>query len=511
MDHNRRARLLYQKGQHRESADHFRAWLQSNPCDVHAQHDLSATLFAMGDLAAAEEEAQKAATLDPNYAKAWVTLAIIQAARGQTGTPLKSMLAATKLDPENLNYRVRLGTMLLDHHHLEHSIQVFESVLKTEPGHLDAIGGLATVLERQGKLDEAYELMSTHIDVTPVHARMGATWGTVCRRLGEYQRGVDVLIRMLSHKVTPIAQSMMLAELGALYDKMDQPDAAFAAYTEANLRRQGTWDPARLEKWVDRMISVFTPELFASAPRGEDNSERPILIVGMPRSGTSLVEQVLAAHPEVYGAGEQEDMRVTSLFAEHRCGKSFPECVPSMSEALTSQLGEWYLTRRRENAPTHRWVTDKMPQNFQFVGLATLLMPGVNIVHCVRDPMDTILSCYFQGFKAPLAWSNRLEWLGPYFVQYQRLMAHWESVLPKPIHQVHYEQLVADPEPNIRALLNHCGIAFDPAVLAHHNTDRRVVTASYAQANQPIYKTSAGKAARYAKHLEAVRDLLENR
>lgn len=511
MNHNRRARVLYQEGKHQQSVVHFRAWLQTNPTDVHAQHDLSATLFALGDLSAAEEAAQHAATLDPNYAKAWVSLATIQAARGQSGTPLKSMLAATRIDPDNLNYRVRLGTMLLDHNQLEHAAQAFEGVLTTAPDHLDAIGGLATVLERQGKLGEAHDLMVPHINSTPGHSRLGTTWGTVCRRLGHHQQGIDVLVRMLSNKGSPIGQSMMLAELGALYDKMNQPDAAFAAYTEANLRRQGTWDPARLEKWVDRMIDTFTPELFETAPRGADCSDRPILIVGMPRSGTSLVEQIFTAHPDVHGAGEIEDMRATSLFAEALTANSFPECVPELTPALTTQLGAWYLDRRIKNAPTRRWVTDKMPQNFQFIGLAALLMPGVSIVHCVRDPMDTLLSCYFQSFKAALAWSNRLEWLGPYCVQYRRLMAHWEEVLPAKIHHVHYEKLVADPEPTIRALLNHCGMDFDPAVLAHHDSGRKIATASYAQANRPIYQSSVGKAARYTQQLASLRTLLETK
>ena len=509
MDHNRRARVLYQKGQHQQSAEHFRAWLRQNPHDVGAQHDLSATLFALGDLAAAEEAAQTAVNLDKQFAQAWVTLAIIQAARGQLGTPLKSMLAATRIEPGNLNYRSRLGTMLIDHHHLEHAVQVFEGILQGNPDHIDAIGGLATALERQGKLKEAFDLMAPFVDTVPVHARLGATWGTVCRRLGEYQRGVDVLIRMLSHKVSPIAQSMMLAELGGLYDKMDQVDAAFAAYTEANLRRQGIFDPDTLKRWVDRMIDVFTLDLIAEAPRGSDRNKKPILIVGMPRSGTSLVEQILASHPQVHGAGELEDMRVTSLFAEARCGSPFPECVREMTPDLTTELGAWYLNRRQEAAPESRWVTDKMPQNFQFIGLAQLLMPGVRIVHCVRDPMDTMLSCYFQGFKAALAWSNRLEWLGAYYAQYQRMMAHWESVLPGIIHSVQYEQLVAQPEPEIRALLEHCGIEFDPAVLTHHANDRRIATASYAQANRPIYKSSAGKAARYAQHLGPATAFLE--
>ena len=149
-----------------------------------------------------------------------------------------------------------------------------------------------------------------------------------------------------------------------------------------------------------------------------------------------------------------------------------------------------------------------MPQNFQYIGWATLIMPGARIIHCVRDPMDTMLSCYFQGFKSALAWSNRLEWLGHYYNQYQRLMRHWERVCPTQIHTVHYETLVSQPEPTIRRLLDHCGIPFDPAVLQHHTSTRTIATASYAQANQPIYTSSTGKARRYRTHLQPAQRIL---
>jgi len=508
MNQYQRARQLYEKGDHQSSVQHFRAWLLENPTDASAQHDLAAALFNIGDLAEAENAAKKALDINAELATTWALMATIQAARGQIGTPLQSMLAATRIEPDNLKYRSRLGTMLLDQNRLEHAIRVFEGVLKIEPKNIDAISGVAASMERQGRLEEALAYMEPHLADTESHAGLAIAWGTVCRRLGHFQRGVDVLLRMLSHKKRPIAQAMMLAELGALYDKMDEVDAAFSAYTEANLRRQGTWDPERLERWVDRTIATFSPELLAQAPKGMDDSERPILIVGMPRSGTSLVEQILSAHPNVHGAGELEDIRITSLFAESYGKQSFPECVPNIGQDLTNRLGSWYIERRKQNAPDCQWVTDKMPQNFQHIAWASLIMPGVRVIHCVRDPMDTMLSCYFQGFKAALAWSNRLEWLGHYYAQYQRLMAHWEAVCPTPIHTVHYETLVSQPEPTIKAMLAHCGIPFDPAVLRHHQSGRRIDTASYAQANQPIYTSSAGKAARYTTHLAPVRSIL---
>ena len=306
------------------------------------------------------------------------------------------------------------------------------------------------------------------------------------------------------------ATSMLLAELGALYDSIGQVDAAYAAYSEAHKRREGVFDPAELEAQVDRLIATFTPETFDHAARSNNTSNMPILIVGMPRSGTSLVEQILSAHPDVYGAGELEDLRASSLIGEQLSGIPFPEWIPKADTKVINAVGNWYLNKRLNQANGARWVTDKMPQNFQLLGLAALSMPGIRIVHCVRNPLDTALSCYFQGFKAALAWSNRLEWLGSYLVQYRRIMAHWEHVLPLPIHTVEYEKIVEDPESEIRALLDHCGIPFHEACLHHHQSGRQVATASYAQANKPIYTSSRGKSAKYRKHLEPLVTVLES-
>ena len=510
MSHHQRARRLFQKGQHEQSVHHFMLHLSAHPGDARAHLDLSAPLFAMGDLEASENAALKAVELDQANPEAWSTLATIQAARGQTGTPLRSILQATKLEPRNTDYRLRLGSILLDQGHFEHAVKNYELILRDQPQHLDAIAGKAAVLERQGEIEAAYDLMTPIIETAPPHPRLGTTWGTVCRRKQLYDDGIRILLQMLAKPMNDAATSMMLAELGALYDGMGQSDAAYAAYSEANKRRSGHFDPQALEAYTDQLISTFSSDCFATAPRSRDSADMPILIVGMPRSGTSLVEQILSSHPDVLGAGELEDLRASSLIGEKLTGRPFPHWIPDADEATMSTLGEWYLNRRKEQGDGARWVTDKMPQNFQLLGLAALTLPGVRVVHCVRNPLDTALSCYFQGFKAALAWSNKMEWLGSYLVQYRRIMAHWERTLPVPIHTVKYEDLVSNPEPEIRALLAHCGIPFDDACLQHHRSNRQVVTASYAQANKPIYTSSKGKSDPYLKHLAPIAAMLES-
>jgi len=510
MSHHQRARKLFQKGQHEKSVHHFMLHISSHPDDARAHLDLSAPLFALGDLERSEQAALKAVDLDQTNAEAWSTLATIQTARGQKGAPLRSILQATKLDPRNTDYRLRLGSILLDQGQFDHAVKNYNLILKEHPQHLEAVAGKAAVLERQGNIEAAYALMKPMIETAPPHPRLGATWGIICRRKQEADHGIQVLLRMLNKPMNDTATSMLLAELGALYDSVGQADAAYAAYTEANNRRTGHFDPAALEAYTDQLISTFSSDCFVKTPRARNSADMPILIVGMPRSGTSLVEQILSSHPDVFGAGELEDLRAASLIGEKLTGEPFPKWVSQSNEQTMSKLGEWYLNRRKNQAKGARWVTDKMPQNFQLLGLAALTLPGVRIVHCVRNPLDTALSCYFQGFKAALAWSNKLEWLGPYLVQYQRIMAHWERVLPIPIHTVRYEDLVSNPEPEIRALLAHCGIPFHSDCLQHHKSNRQVVTASYAQANKPIYKSSKGKSTHYQKHLAPIAAMLES-
>jgi len=142
-----------------------------------------------------------------------------------------------------------------------------------------------------------------------------------------------------------------------------------------------------------------------------------------------------------------------------------------------------------------------MPQNFQLLGLAALILPGATLIACERNAQDVALSCFFQNFKAPLAWSYRLEWIRVYMEQQQRLMAHWQTVMPGRIHRIRYEDLVADPEPQMRALLAASGLGWDPAVLSHHQVKRAVHTASYAQATTPIYRSSVGRSAAFSEHL----------
>jgi hypothetical protein len=230
----------------------------------------------------------------------------------------------------------------------------------------------------------------------------------------------------------------------------------------------------------------------------------------MPRSGSTLVEQIVASHPNVFGAGELPHFHRTAveLPAIQNTTTSYPECAALMNDSTVARLADEYLTHLDALSPHADRVTDKMPENFQHLGLISLLFPHARVIHCQRDPLDTCLSCYFLDFTGWLPFTYDLTKLGQYYQQYLRLMAHWRTALPTPVLEVRYEDLVADKEAVSRRMIAFCGLDWDDACLAFHETDRPILTASHWQARQSIYKSSVGRWRRYEQHLGSLKQAL---
>ena len=257
---------------------------------------------------------------------------------------------------------------------------------------------------------------------------------------------------------------------------------------------------------VDALISSFDRALFLSRSTLGAASELPVFVLGMPRSGTTLVEQILASHPMVHASGELLASGlmidgIASLPAARQAGKGYPEAVRLVDRAAAEALAGRYLEAIGRDAGEAARVTDKLPFNFLRIGLIALLLPRARIIHCQRDPYDTCLSCYFQDFQDAQPFVYELERLGKYYREYERLMAHWRSVLPSPMLEVPYEALVNDPEPWCRRILEHCALPWDERVLRFFATERSVQTASFWQVRQPIYLSSVGRWRHYRKHL----------
>jgi hypothetical protein len=229
----------------------------------------------------------------------------------------------------------------------------------------------------------------------------------------------------------------------------------------------------------------------------------------MPRSGTSLAEQILASHPRVRGAGELVDIgKMSTLLPGRLGGEAYPDCLERLDRATARTLAEEYQGSLRQHGGAAERVVDKMPHNYLHLGLIAALFPRSRIVHCRRDPVDTCLSCYFQEFVNPLPYGPDLASLGRYYREYERLMAHYAQVLPLPLFELNYEELTAQQEAVSRRLVEFCGLDWDDRCLRFHETARTVRTSSSLQVRKPMYTSSVGRWKRYEAHLGPLLDAL---
>jgi hypothetical protein len=291
--------------------------------------------------------------------------------------------------------------------------------------------------------------------------------------------------------------------LGRTAGKAGADAAAFGHFAAGNRLKRATldYDGAATGDNFARAAAAFDAAFFARHQGAGDASALPIVIVGMPRSGTTLVEQILASHPEVHGAGELPELGALATALAARTGGRYPECASAADAAAWGELGADYAAALAALAPDKARVCDKLPGNFSRLGLLRAMAPNAAIIHCRRDPLDTCYSCYSQLFAEGQPFAYEQTELGLYYREYEALMAHWHAVLPGRILEVRYEDVVGDLEGQARRLLEHCGLEWDPRCLEFHTTRRTVRTASLVQVRQPIYSSSIGRWRRHEKEL----------
>lgn len=302
--------------------------------------------------------------------------------------------------------------------------------------------------------------------------------------------------------------------LGKAWQDIKEYDKAFAAFDRANstLRSSYNYDIAGLEKYFGEIADIFSADFVARHAQSGHESEKPIFIVGMPRSGTTLAEQILSSHSDVHGAGELKTLDAIMSFLQNGKKESLVNSafMNQLGAPHFRQIGQMYVQETEKTAPDVTRITDKMPFNFMWIGLIRLALPNARIIHCRRDARDVALSCFTRMFTELTPWSNDLEDIGRYHNAYDRLMKHWKTVFGDSIYDLDYEALTAEPEKEIRKLLDYCGLEWQDACLDFHDNKRIVATASDTQVRKPIYKDSAGSWKRYEKHIEPLIKILES-
>jgi tetratricopeptide (TPR) repeat protein len=476
--------------------------------DVHGQ--LATVLVQCGDAQDALGHFEQAAALAPSSPQAHCDLAHALLAFGRAQDAVEHYRRALAIDPDSPAAICGLGEALgaLDRH--EEAISCFERAVALAPNSALAHFNRGTALTYLGRKTEAAIAFARAVELAPESPAFRRAMIGV-EKVTAGNAHLKVLERMASD-----ADRMAIGERIALhfalakaYDDLGDHARAFAELRRGNAAKRSI-SRYKLQDDLDRfraLAATFTADFLAAHAGDGTTTEVPVFVIGMPRSGTTLIEHILASHPDVFGAGEQGIL--PAFINAGRAGRDFPAGVKDLTVADWSALGTSYAQELCALAPHAARIIDKLPLNFQLVGLIRLALPGARIIHVMRDPLDTCFSCHSVLFDDDLDFSRDLADLGHYYNGYRRLMDHWRAVLPPgAMLEIQYENLVADLEHQTRRLIDYCGLAWDERCLKFYETDRPVQTASALQVRLPLYNSSVGRAAHYAPWLAPLRRIL---
>ena len=381
------------------------------------------------------------------------------------------------------------------------SLDAYEQTLNKRPGNIAARIGMAEALVDAGKPDEAVGLFRDIIKERPRSpvAYFGLSSAKKFESSDPEAGNVEALLQDPS--VDDESREYLHYSAGKMYHDMARYDDAFRHFAAAKELVDSRFDLAGFRSEIDDLINLFDASFFESSKGVGCPDARPVFIVGMPRSGTTLTEQIIASHPHVHGAGElpyihRLSKQVMPLLFHERQSKT-RKLQPRDIRAFAKQ----YLDDMGTEGDAFIRVTDKMPHNFKHLGLIALLFPNAKIIHCLRDPMDNCVSCFTNKFNQAHGYNTSLRTLGLYYREYRRLMAHWSAVLPVETLTVQYEQTIADQENTSRNMIDYLGLPWDEACLNFQETNRDVSTLSRWQVRQPIYKSSIGRWRNFDQHL----------
>ena len=482
---------------------------------IGAHLELGRVFMEQGRFSEAASSFQKAHASDTGRIEPWLGIAMVFQRQSRYQEAEECLQNALRSEPDNGMAIHQLAHLLASQGQFDAALDWFTRALELNSDDLEAAVGIAKVHELAGNHVASLECLRPFVDAGLLDIRITRVFARLSRHFNHYREALAQLEGLLSAENTGFFDQVELNFIaGTLHDEVDEYDQAFRYFQTGNALMAGVsrFDPVEHSEYIDRVVEATSAEALGRIPEAGNTSELPVFIVGMPRSGTSLVEQIIASHPSVAGAGELPDIqRYTSLL--HKTAGSeqtYPGCLGGLSTALVDSLAEQHLEKLRRLGGVAKRVTDKLPQNFIHLGFIQKLFPRARIIHMMRDPMDTCLSCHIRNFNAgSLDYTLDLATLGHYYRDYLRIMAHWKSVLELPILEVRYEDLVENTEVVIGTIIEFCGLDWDEKCLRFNETERYINTVSYDQVRQPIYSRSIGRWKCYEKYLKPLKMALE--
>jgi tetratricopeptide (TPR) repeat protein len=477
-----------------------------------ALNNLGSVMLAMGNVGQAEKLIRMAIKLNPDYVDALGNLGVVLTRLDRPREAIPYLVRATRLNPQSALLNSSLGNALRNDGRVKDAEQAYRKAIELDASNAAYTAAMGSVLMEIGEYEEATEEFIRALSLDPLC--ISALCGLVSSKK---VRAGDTEIQLFRRAATgvpllsPSEQADFLFAWGKLHDDIGEYDEAFRCAAEANrLRRlQRPYSRVAEEGVVDAVSKAYTKDLFDRLGSAGVSTDAPVFVIGMPRSGTTLVEQILTSHPQIEARGElklmarlfQDDLGVGN-------GNDLNSALTSLTATKVNDLASRYLDEIGQLALGGLRFTDKMPSNFLHVGLIRLMFPRARIIHVRRSPVDTLLSCFQKNFREGQPFSNDLADAGHYYGLYRRVMAHWDRTFPGYMLHVDYEALVAEPEDESRRLVAHVGLEWDDACLKPSDNRRAVHTASQWQVRQPIYSGAVGRWRAYEQYLGPLFDAL---
>lgn len=542
----KRAVALHRQGHLDAAWQIYQSVLRANPGDIDALHYCGLVHYQKNDLAAATDMLRRAAGAAPDNADILSNFGMVLSAQGRHDEAVALFVRALKISPSHVDALTNLAVTMKEQNCHREALPILQRVLRMRPRSANACFHLGETLYRLGRVDEAVEHYLRALEIDADDRTVQLALGEALESVGRFSEARQHYLSVLKKEERDVlALSRLLQLRGGEVDPghveaatrlCDDPDVPLegrvrlnvalahfhdqaARYDQAFRHLQSGWKEQRavepfdsngFSRAIDELIEVFSRDIFSNLQEAPSGGDRPVFIVGMPRSGTTLAEQILASHSRVAAGGELPALLQVGIESQRAAPGDlrYPRSVRRLDGDARRRLAAMYLDSLDRISPAALRVTDKLPFNFLHLGLVALLMPGARIVHCRRDPLDTCLSCHFTSFNSRIRFASDLETLGRYYADYERLMRHWEQVLPIRMLTLQYEDLVTDTEARIRQLLAYCGLEWEEQCLRFHETERSINTPSRWQVRQPIYGRSMQRWRNYEAHLAPLIDAL---
>jgi len=459
-----------QSGDLYSAIDEYKKTIKLAPTLSEGHHNIGVAYYKLGMTLEAEAALKKHITLDKNSSAGHYLYAFILYRHGKIDTALASYKRAYKLDPSNL----------------------------------DAVAGIAQIYNYKKDYAEAYKSIKSILSDNKANIKIAQVFSKFCDKI----ELCDQAIKYIEYITGPTSnlplsiKNTAYFSLGSILDKRGAYDEAFRAYEVANNSQPLKYNGAVFDAFEARIKSIHSAENLKLSNKSTYNTSKPVFLIGMPRSGTSLLEQILSSHSDVYGTGESNEIRNIVQSISKGNDLSYPQCTLDLSIEELDKHSHAYVKNQEHEAFGEKLIIDKMPHNFFHLGLISQLFPNCKVIHCTRSPLDTCLSIYFQSFNETHQYASNLKNLAHHYKFYQNMMAHWKKALPINILEISYEDTVSNLKGTTEKLLQHLELEWEDDCMSFYDTKRHVFTASQEQVDKPIYTSSSGRWKNYEQHIQ---------